>query len=63
MLNYWGMKTGLKPTDTMANYKGEKAVVHMGGDFSSKHLMKCLFCPDEARPAMLEALCADDGPF
>jgi len=63
ILNYIGTIHNLKPTDPMTNYKGEKAVEHYSGDYSGKHAGKMLFASDEARPAILEAITAADGPF
>merc|ERR1711998_419751 len=49
--------------DPHSNFKGEKAVEHMMGDFMSKHLMGVMFASDEERPAKLEALVAEGGPW
>jgi glutathione S-transferase len=63
ILNYIGTMHSLKPADPMANYKGEKAVEHYSGDYSGKHMGKILFASDENRPALLEALTAENGPM
>ena len=61
IVNYFGAKYGLKPTDPMVNYKGEKAVEHVGGDFVGKHIMKVMFASDDAREALVDELVADGG--
>jgi len=63
ILNYFGLKHGLKPQDLMANYKGEKAVEHHQGDFVGKHIMKLFFAPEEQKEAMMDAMVADGGAF
>ena len=61
IVNYFGAKHGLKPTDPMLCFKGERAVEHVWSDFVQKHVMKVYYLPDDAKAAALEEMVA--GPF
>ena len=63
ILNYFGAKHGLKPQDVMANYRGEKAVEHLMGDFVMKHLMKVFFAEEDKKAGMLDEMVAEGGSF